>query len=668
MKELIEKGVSELSPCPGVSPSPAMPDADGIKLPDTAINSGVQDVPREDQRPCYWLHISAGRWGKAGVYWYPVVKEEKNQESNTPEWMCSPLEVLARTRDIDNNSWGRQLIWHDGDGIKKAWNLPDRLLMGDSPSTVLGELADGGLDISLAKKKQVLAYIAVQNPHLRATCISKTGWAAVGVYVTPDCVINEVDAEHYVYQAIERPEARRSKGSLASWRTEVAALCIGNSRLMLAVSAAFSGPLLFPCGFSGGGFHFQGPSSIGKSLSMLLAASVSDAPEQAVVPWRVTDNGLEGVAARHNDGLLMLDELGQVDGRKAGEIAYMLSNGSGKARASRDGSPRRRQEWRVVFISNGEIDLATHMRAAGQSTKAGQEIRMVTIPADAGKGMGIFEQLHGEPNSKHMADRVKAAALNHYGIAFMPFVQYVAQHWDQVAKQGRKIVSAFVQSAVPAGADGQVMRGAERFGIVAAAGELATQADITGWPPGAATQAARICFDAWLTRRGGAGSHEEAEIIKRLLETITRDAACFESINQGEQATVRNRLGFVDGDRYLMTISNFKEVMFGIDDQLAARVLVSNGIIRHEIGKKLPRESLPGLGRQRVYIVEARHLPDELGGTFEQSSCKGNNPDTGTPAPEAMSIVQTTSTLATVKDSTISDTGTPRTPKYQGVL
>jgi uncharacterized protein (DUF927 family) len=56
--------------------------------------------------------------------------------------------------------------------------------------------------------------------------------------------------------------------------------------------------------------------------------------------WRATSNGLEGVAALHCDSLLCLDEMGQVDSREGGHIAYMLANGVGKTRATRTGEAR----------------------------------------------------------------------------------------------------------------------------------------------------------------------------------------------------------------------------------------------------------------------------------------------------------------------------------------
>ena len=58
----------------------------------------------------------------------------------------------------------------------------------------------------------------------------------------------------------------------------------------------------------------------------------------------------------------------------------------------------------------------------------------------------------------------------------------------------------FIADHLPAGSDGQVRSVAGRFGVVAAAGELATEWGILPWEIGEATQAAAICFQAWLDR------------------------------------------------------------------------------------------------------------------------------------------------------------------------
>lgn len=47
------------------------------------------------------------------------------------EWLCSPLEVIADTRDADNGEWDRLLRVTDRDGVTKEWAMPMSLLAGD---------------------------------------------------------------------------------------------------------------------------------------------------------------------------------------------------------------------------------------------------------------------------------------------------------------------------------------------------------------------------------------------------------------------------------------------------------------------------------------------------------------------------------------------------------
>jgi hypothetical protein len=52
------------------------------------------------------------------------------------------------------------------------------------------------------------------------------------------------------------------------------------------------------------------------------------------------------------------------------------------------------------------------------------------------------------------------------------------------------------------GGEGQEKRAAARFALIALAGELATEYGITGWPEGAAIEAAAAGFEAWRAERG----------------------------------------------------------------------------------------------------------------------------------------------------------------------
>ena len=88
--------------------------------------------------------------------------------------------------------------------------------------------------------------------------------------------------------------------------------------------------------------------------------------------------------------MLILDEMGQAEAREIGEIVYMLSNSSGKQRAGKGGEARQRKTWRTLFLSTGELTLGAKLAEAGKKVMAGQEVRLVNLPADAGAKLGVF--------------------------------------------------------------------------------------------------------------------------------------------------------------------------------------------------------------------------------------------------------------------------------------
>jgi uncharacterized protein (DUF927 family) len=267
-------------------------------------------------------------------------------------------------------------------------------------------------------------------------------------------------------------------GSLEAWRGRVAEQCIGNSRLVFAVSLGFAAPLLYLTNDESAGFNLVGASSIGKTTGLRVAGSVwggSDERGGYLRQWRATANGLEGVAALHWDTLLCLDELSEVNPREAAQVAYMLANGAGKARASRDGSARPSLAWRILFLSSGEITLGDKVQEDGrQKATAGQQVRILDIPADARAGFGLFEDFHGASNGQEFADRLRIATQKYYGTAARAFLTEIVRKLEQASDALRKSRDDFIQERCPPNADGQVRRAATRFGLVAAAGELAT--------------------------------------------------------------------------------------------------------------------------------------------------------------------------------------------------
>ena len=438
----------------------------------------------------------------------------------------------------------------------------------------------------------------------------------------------EDEPERIVFQTDGTAESSfRTRGTLDQWRERVAAPCVGNSRLVFTVCCAFAGPMLRPAGMESGGFHLRGDSSGGKTTALRLAASVwGDA--KYLQTWRATDNALEAIAAQHCDGLLILDELAQVDPKTAGECAYMLANGQSKARSNRNNQPRPRLSWRLLFLSAGEVGLAQHMSDGGKRARAGQELRMAEIPADAGTGCGIFEALHGHEGGAVFANALNKAAEACHGTVGRAWLDWAVANVDTLRDRTRPGVEHLAGQWVSDAASGQVHRVGRRFALVAVAGELATEAGLTGWPKGEATRAVRQCFEAWLaTRQGGIGNSEDEQMLRQVRRFFEAHGdGRFTEWGRAEDdhaPKTLHRVGFrkpVKGigaelecwEFYALVDTFRSEVCEGFDSKAVLRVLRDRGHLVTGTNERFERrERLPGVGLVNCYRIKSSIFDDE---------------------------------------------------------
>ncbi|QIB34336.1 DUF927 domain-containing protein [Ancylobacter pratisalsi] len=594
-------------------------DARQKRAADAVLNSDVMRAA-EEASPLF-------KSDPTGVFKLCDVKEmgESRQEYR---WFCSPLTVVAETRDEDGRNWGRLLRVLDRDGRSREWAMPMELLGGDG-SDYRRELLRMGLTPAPGNKAREFLheFICTQRPKEKARCVSRTGWHG-RTYVTVDGAIGSGAAHKrlLLQTAVPPDHPFRTAGSLSGWQQDVARYAAGNSRLALAISAALAAPLLYPLDAEGGGFHFRGASSTGKSTALIVGGSVwgGGGLNGFLRTWRATSNGLEGVAALHCDALLCLDEMGQVDGCEAGSIAYMLANGSGKSRAGRSGEARSAASWRVLFLSSGEVSLADKLSEDGRARRAaaGQEVRIVDIPADAGVGFGLFEDLHGFDSADAFARHLKSAAGHHYGHASRADLKSVVERFAEVRQQARALADQFVRDHCPDGADGQISRVTARFGLIAAAGEIAREAGILPWPEGEAMRAAARCFHDWLAQRGGIEPAEERSAIAQVRHFIElHGASRFEPIGEGRdhaEPRVINRVGFRGGDasngyEYIVLPEAWKtDICAGLDAAFVTKVLAKRGFLKvGSDSKPQTKCRLPGFEKPpRCYVLRSTIMED----------------------------------------------------------
>jgi uncharacterized protein (DUF927 family) len=218
--------------------------------------------------------------GKGGLFFDP----DDNEKPSI--WLSAPFEVLAHTRDAQGYAWGKLLRWQDLDGRVHEWSMPVKAL-GGGREEVWRELLDAGLQIAsaISSRNKLADYLSTVQVTGRARAVSRIGWHVEEkgrLFVLSDSTYGKAVDERVLWQAEARAEtAYNRSGTEKDWHDAIAIRCIGNSRLVLSVSAAFTPPLLLLANEENGGFHFVGSSRAGKTTVLRVAGSVCGGGELA---------------------------------------------------------------------------------------------------------------------------------------------------------------------------------------------------------------------------------------------------------------------------------------------------------------------------------------------------------------------------------------------------
>jgi putative DNA primase/helicase len=294
-----------------------------------------------------------------------------------------------------------------------------------------------------------------------------------------------------------------------------------------------------------------------------------------------------------------------------GEALYALANGAGKKRAARDGGLREPRTWRVLTISSGEVPVEGKLSEdRTKKTRAGQLVRILDVPA--ARAFGVFDFAGPDGDAATFAKACKRAAVSAYGTAGPEFVRRLISE-GVAGDEVRSIVREFVAAEVPPGADGQIDRAAQRFGVIAAAGEMATGFGLTPWREREreARDAASWALARWIEARGGIEPAEVRQAIAQVRHFIeAHGEARFDSADDPDARPVQNRAGWRKGAgedrRWLIFPEVWKlDVCAGLDAKFVACVLADRGMLAKASDGYQKVEKIAGTPK-RVYVVTPR--------------------------------------------------------------
>ena len=471
----------------------------------------VRKTLRYSNLPAGFEIIPQGK--NAGLYYTLPPKSELDPGER--HRLGAPLLPDAFSRTEGSINWGVQVSWLDPDENAHSTIIPMAEL-GKDRSDWYSNLLAGGWCGDPRYKQEVLMFLCMLERNLaRVRMAEQVGWYKDHpLYVLPDRNIGIPPAgEDIRLQASAAHSAKYAvSGTLDDWKQNVAGLAPGNPTLVFALCMPLVGPILNLAQMGSVGFHYRGWTSSGKSSAAELASSIDGSPVNIKITWNATINGLEGIAAAHNDGFLFSDEIGEGKVEHVDTMIYMIFNDTGKMRADKLGNPRECKIWRLCLLSTGEKSLKTLLTQCNKNYMGGLAVRLLEIPVEATD----IQSLHGLPDSRTLVDQIKTRTLKYYGSAGQAFREQLVLNYSQLKQSlGSEIETAANRLCEDyPDCDPQVRRAAKSFAVASVAGRLASEWDILPISTDEIWETCQAMFKRWIDARGGIENTEKSNIIE----------------------------------------------------------------------------------------------------------------------------------------------------------
>lgn len=273
-----------------------------------------------------------------------------------------PIMPVQRLVNVDTREHKVMLAYR----LSRRWDIVivDRNVISDSRS-IIG-LSKYGIMVNSETGKALVRYLAdVEQLNYdlipEVSSVGRLGWIEEYGFSPYE--------EELVFDGEEtyrtRFESIQEHGSREAWldcaRAVRSGKTPGNVVARIVLAASFASVLVGPCRCLPFFVHLWGGSETGKSLSLVLAASVWANPEIGVYiqTFNATEVGKELGAAFCNSLPLIIDELQLVkDNRKDFDrMIYQLSEGVGRARGRKQGGLQKTPTWRNCVITTGEFPI-----------------------------------------------------------------------------------------------------------------------------------------------------------------------------------------------------------------------------------------------------------------------------------------------------------------------
>lgn len=278
-----------------------------------------------------------------------------------------PIMPVQRLVNIDSGEERLQLAYKKGSSWRSA--IVEKSVIASSNSIL--RLASNGIIVNSENAKALSSYLLeIEQLNYGAIpeqkSVGRLGWVGehgFSPYVEELVFDGENNFKH-IFNSV------KSEGSYKKWLDAMLSLRKEKTPGRLFLAASFASVILQPCGLLPFFLHAWGGTETGKTVGLMVAASVWASPKMGdyITTFNSTLVGQEMMATFLNSLPPCLDEL-QIQSsagvKDFDRLIYQLTEGVGKTRGDKNGGLRKINTWKCCFISNGEHPISNANSGGG---------------------------------------------------------------------------------------------------------------------------------------------------------------------------------------------------------------------------------------------------------------------------------------------------------------
>lgn len=278
-----------------------------------------------------------------------------------------PIMPVRRLVNIDSEEEQLELAYKKG----KMWRttIVKKSVIASNNSIL--QLASSGVMVNSENAKPLSTYLLKMEqlnydtiPEQKS--VGRLGWVGkhgFSPYVDELAFDGENNFKH-IFNAV------KCEGKRGKWVDAMLDLRKEESPGRMFLAASFASVILEPCGLLPFFLHAWGGTETGKTVGLMIAASVWASPKMGdyITTFNSTLVGQEMTATFLNSMPMCIDEL-QIQSsagvRDFDKIIYQLTEGVGRTRGAKTGGLQRVNTWKNCFITNGEHPISNSNSGGG---------------------------------------------------------------------------------------------------------------------------------------------------------------------------------------------------------------------------------------------------------------------------------------------------------------